>query len=697
MRSRLFLLPAAILLLAGSTVHGQKTKAPKIQSPAELFPAKTLAYAEIRQPGQLTKEIANLFKGSVLGNVPDSLAKVRAKFKDAPDRVLRDIGPFGLMLAPEVFKELGRLDGAAAALTGISERGEPEFLVVVLPGKSYAPTFLARVFMTVDRVQPIAKVEGVTLYQHYWERDDRFDDKGFRDEKDGPRQKEPRKPVRTMGGPAVAMTPTAVFIGTPDVVKDAIRRAKGKAEGESLAASELFQEARKEAASEPGLFVYANVPATMEMVEGLVKHERHGQQVLAVISKLINPKAFRAVADRLTLSKGTLRYRRTVLLDTKEKSPLLEILPNTPVNSEVLHFVPKNATAAFALSNGNGEKRFARLVEMLDVIIPMLDGRDRELPSQKLQQLEEALKVKLGKDIVGKINNVAIAVGDLMNMPMKKVVVKGRDFESMHTSPQVPVVVIVQGTNEEAAKELAELLPKFVAMMSGHQEPRISTKEIEGQSISSLALGKHESVNFGRQGNTIVLGPFPKPVAQALANGGAKNGLLADPKVAAQVKKLDEPIAVAVAKPITLVMGFFVSRAGSYTRVPAKGIEGKRFEDKSNGEKREAPPEKPEVTVTVEEAPAPLGKEGDKIMKDLKKLLAIEEPLIVSVTRKDDRLQAEASIGGLAPLVSFVTDFAVEQAIRASIARERAWEERRRAEEERRRLDFEKKRELDKK
>src|SRR5262245_50236078 len=54
---------------------GLKEKAVSIKDPAEVLPAKTLAYGEFRQPGQFLKEFADLFEGSVLGNLPDSLAK----------------------------------------------------------------------------------------------------------------------------------------------------------------------------------------------------------------------------------------------------------------------------------------------------------------------------------------------------------------------------------------------------------------------------------------------------------------------------------------------------------------------------------------------------------------------------------------------------------------------------------------------
>ena len=41
-----------------------------IKNPADVMPAKTVVYGELRQVGQLGQEIAGLFGGSALSNVP---------------------------------------------------------------------------------------------------------------------------------------------------------------------------------------------------------------------------------------------------------------------------------------------------------------------------------------------------------------------------------------------------------------------------------------------------------------------------------------------------------------------------------------------------------------------------------------------------------------------------------------------------
>jgi hypothetical protein len=712
MRSHFLLLTVTAALLGTGPALAQKT--PKIQSPADLFSANTLAYAEVRKPGQLAKEIRSLFEGSVLGNVPASLDKLRDKLakEGVPPWQLQPLGGFGLALAPEVVKEVGRLKGAAIGLMGIDKRGDPEFLAVVLPGESQAPSFFMRSFLTMAPVHPVGKVEGVTLY--------RFQARMFgRVNRDGP----PPAPQVHDTGPALAMMPGAVFVGSPEAVTEAIRRAKGKADGEALGKSEAFQEASKDEGNQPGLFAFANVPrlagfllqqarpsaprppagaGAQEQAEQaeIAEHTKRMEAAVTAFVKLINPKAFRSLSYSLTLSKGTLRYRETARLDPKEKSPLLELLPATPVNTELLHFAPKDALVVAALSNGDGEQRWTRVLEMIDTMDQLIGRTPKQfLPSQHMKKLEEALHISLAKDVAGKISNVAVAVGDLWNAPVKKIVEKGPGFESVRVGPEIPVVVIVQATDEAAAQKLSnEVLPHFVGLMAHQKEIKPTTKEVDGQTISSLKLGRHETVHYGRHGSTIVLGPFARPVAHALAAGADKKGWLAEAKAADALKKLKEPLLVAVMKPGTLLAAGLVTYTSmrhvarpAERAIPARPDAPPRPNPGDKGPEK-APPPRPQdkgVTVTIEEGPAVYSKEEAQLRKELGKLLAGEEPLVLSITRTEERIQAEMTIGGLKTLVSRLTDLGIELMFRAQAHRWRA--------EEQRRIDFDKKSEPPKK
>src|SRR5262249_53426914 len=92
------------------------------------------------------------------------------------------------------------------------------------------------------------------------------------------------------------------------------------------------------------------------------------------------------------------------------------------------------------------------------------------------------------------------------------------------------------------------------------------------------------ALHYGRSGKMIVLGPYAQRVEQALANGAKERGWLSDEKVAQRLGKLDDTIAVAVARPFTLLGGVMWSRP-----VAVEKQEGVRPSERGP---RTSPPEK---------------------------------------------------------------------------------------------------------
>src|SRR5262249_42555267 len=267
-----------------------------------VMPAKTLVYGELRHVGKLGQEIAGLFAGSALSNVPESLTKIRGKYEKAlAGSYRRDdqmIGAIGLIFAPEVIKELERMQGAAVSFTGWDDREGPEFVAVVLPGESNAPGFLFRTMLTLAPMKAAGTCEDVTLYRMYSRK---F---GQPFDKDGKRGN-PTEETREFG-PLFAMMPGALLAGSPDNIKETIRRIKGKADGPSLGQDKRFQEARKQIDDRPGLFLYGNPGEIMQTME---RHfAKDGREVLNVVKTLLNPKGFRSLSYGLGLEKGSLYY-----------------------------------------------------------------------------------------------------------------------------------------------------------------------------------------------------------------------------------------------------------------------------------------------------------------------------------------------------------------------------------------------------
>jgi hypothetical protein len=624
MRLRVLLL-ASVLFVSISPVRGQQ-----IKDPAEVLPAGTLGYVELRQPGPLAKEVAGLFKGSVLSNVPDSLARLRARPGANPMGGPQVAGMFGLLVSPEVIAELGRMQGGAVAFTSLpTDKDPPEYVVIILPGESNAPGLVMRSVLTavvsgsartspdgkVEQSQtafePVGDVEGVKLYRQV-ERQSAGPGAG---------------PDGRQSGPALAMMPGALLIGTPGAVKDVIRRAKGKAGDPSLASIKAFQEARRELGRGPGLFTYNNAAATLAALDP-DKFGPQERESIAAIKGLLNPKVLSTSASGLALERGTLTYRAAYQLNPEEKSPVLDVLPSAGVKEELLRFAPPDASLFAALGNADGEKRWEKMLDLADRAARAA-GTAGPLPSEQVGQCETGLGLKIGKDILGRIGDVAVALPG-----PRKFLPDGDKGKGGAAAP--PVLVIVRANGEEDAQALAQdVIPKTFGMATNQPNAKPAKQEVDGQEVATLTGERTPPLSFGRQGAVLVLGSDPALVAASL-NGGKKQGLLGDERVKAALKEMDGPLAFVVTKPATLgTLGamYFTLRSAAVAAPPGA-----------------KPPE------------------ADRKMEDFLRLVEKEEPLVLGLTRKPDRILLEARYTGLDALIPRLADYLAEQGMQLGVS-----------------------------
>jgi hypothetical protein len=499
----------------------------------------------------------------------------------------------GWLMSPEFVKDWQRSKGMAGGVTSVGKDGMPEGLAVILPGDSAFIGIGIRTMFISPGAKLVDTVEGVGIYRFdtdpfgpgglpfggpatrpakkkepfpppRFERKDEFkeefkkDEKKFefRNEKKDIDKKSNEEAVCCEDQPdgkqeppsaVVALLPDAFLIGTPGAVKDAIRRAKKKAEGPSLAKSEMFQEMRKKVGVAPGLFAYVNmtdvhgVPKEMAMLPGM--------EWVETMNKMVNPKAFRAYALNIGMQKGTIHYHEVLLLNPKEKSELLELLPAKAVNTELLHYAPKDAVIAMAMANDNGQKRWERLLAMIDAFVP---PPEKGKAAEHIKQMEQVLGVNIAKDIAGKITNVAFAVGDPFLAPMEEVRTVGPGFSMTNRQPKVPMLLILEAADEDAAKVLMDLIPKIGSLVAQNKKLEEKMLDIKGQTVISLRMDPTYSVHYARAGKVILIGPYGAPIAQALANGADKKGLLSDEKLADRLNaKEGTQVSLFLVKPVT--------------------------------------------------------------------------------------------------------------------------------------------------
>jgi hypothetical protein len=632
---RSFRLAFALPLLWGAAALGQE-----ITSPADVLPAGTLAYVELRQPGQLAKELAGLLEGSVLGNVPDSFAKIQGKFSAPRMRGgPAEIASAGVMAAPELVNEISRIRGAAVAITGIdkTDRNQPEFVAFVMPGESNAPGLIYRMFLATfgygyinsdgktqtefrTSMEPIGETEGVRIYQGINRRTT------FAAGPNGQRGEVKGEPIVKPEGPALArLTSGTILIGSPERLKDVIRRAKGLEKRElSLAQLKPFQDASKQVGDRPGLFVFGNPAPVLALAEEMLP--KFIQEPFAAVKKILNPAAVGGLAGSLTLDNGTLSVRWLARLDATEKSPVFEILPSKPLNADILNFAPRDALFVAAISNADGEMRWERLVQLADQVAKAVAPPNIPPPSRLIAAAEGGLGMKIGKDLLGKVEAVAFAIPSAQWLETAK---------GLQTAP--PVLAIIRATDEDAAKALAkEAIPQIIGTATLQYGMQPTEKSIGGQTVYEFAIGKSgPTLTYGRNGATLVLGMNQALVAEALTAGGKKEGFLSGEKAetaAAALKRAGEPVVLVIAKPLAIAgLAFMVQ----HTEVHKADASGK-------------------VVVEVIEQPP------DPMLAKFLQLAKGEEPLVLSLNRRPDNLLWEVSYPGLKQLVPKAVDFGVE-------------------------------------
>ena len=227
----------------------------------------------------------------------------------------------------------------------------------------------------------------------------------------------------------------------------------------------------------------------------------------------------------------------------------------------MLYFTPRDGMLTLGLNLSDGEKRWQKLLELNDDVTKARPGAaEQPKVSAALHELEERIKLNIGKDVFGKLASAAVTV-DPEAAPRPD----GRFL----------TLLVLQATDAEAAASLEkEGLPKLLGLASGKPPAAVPVKE-DGK-ISVVAAGELEGVlhtknlYLGRAGAFLVVGADPKEVASALSAGAKKAGLLGEEKTAATLKGMEDSAVVGVCSPAKGIVDLFkqMERQSTIMAVP---------------------------------------------------------------------------------------------------------------------------------
>jgi hypothetical protein len=609
----------------------------QVKDPADLLPAQTLACVEVRHPDKLAREIALLVKGSALEDMPATMAKFRAKLpKDNNFWLREELGMMAMFVSPEMLAEAGRFQGAVFALTGVSKDKGPQWVIVVLSGESNFPGLILRTYLSVDdQVRSAGEAEGVTVYQEHHRVWDAVPPAP-------PGAPPARNEPLVVEGPAMALLPGAlVFASSPDQVKDVIRRAKNKSNDPALSGLRAFRDTAK-LRERPGLFAYADLEALAGQMDAAAKALTPVQRTQwDAFKTVVNPRAFRAATASLTLQNGNLELQAQVKTVPGQTSPLMALLPDKKADTQLLQYVPRDTVMSLSLGLGDGEKRWAQIVELLDAIAKNQGDSELNLPSKAIKEMQKEYGIDFGKDVAAKI---------------KGAVVCGVAPENSWAP-----LCVVQATDASAAKYLAETALPTLAKIGGKEGEAPKKQQVDGFTVYTTAmplLSRGASVSYGSHGDVLVLGLDAERVAAALKCGSKKEGLVSNAKYAAAVKEGDGSVAVGVVSVSSAVVGFFrmmeLDQGPRFNKVaPPPGGPG-------------GPPGGPPVVPKLSER-------GEKALKELTKIMEPLPPVVFGLNRKEDTLVLEARLTGLKTVATKLIDLWVDSALERQLERQRGF------------------------
>lgn len=409
-------------------------------------------------------------------------------------------GPAGVFVKnPAFIEEIRKIRSVAATITG-GEPGRPTGVAVIVVEKESALKTLLRVFIPVNVEKRTHR--DVEIWQVR-----------------GPR-----------GEVSVAFRgEDLIILGNPVAeVEAALDRLTDGVP--SLAESPPFLLATARYREPGSLVAYTDGPKLLATLAA-IHPPRPQDQVGAKMLELdrLGSLAVRAVFGKTLTVEGEARFR--------DGTPRFARILNTPkVDPSILAWLPADTAVAAAMSVGDGGAKWAEFIKFAD---EMYDEALRagvakgERPSVGVAQLEAGLGLSLGKDVLGNIETVAIGVRT-----------PGRDRED-------PPVIAMGVKDAAAAEKTAKL---FLERLGQHVTG--APVAVERDASAALAVDKvHLSPALepacAVAGRTLVLGPTPARVRDAIAAKEAGTRIQGDVEIPEQAVKLMVVRPEAMGKALT--------------------------------------------------------------------------------------------------------------------------------------------------
>ncbi len=487
---------SAMLLLTSTSIAAEP------RDLADLFPAGTLAYAEIGNPAATSDAVAAFLKGTILA---DGLTFSHDR-RDAmrPPGALGGLaaaGELGLLVSPEMLADLKKLGGVAAGLTGFDAKtGRPNVAVAVVLGDGAVAGLLARRYLlTAPDIRRVGKVEGVAVYQNRGLTGSTPDENGKAKPVEDP------VPPQGFGEATYLYAPGIIVVGSSvPAVGDVYRRFAGLEKTPGHAASAILK-AQSEARKKAGVFFAVDAAALESQIAAAKKvsdAEWPKSEALAMVRFLLDPKQVESLTGSFRLSPDGWALTANAEVKAGGTCPLLALLSGVIADAD-------DRSGAFTVAFPPKEKRASAILGAADAIAQAM-GQAGRLPGERVAQAKKK-DFDLAGDWLPLVRSAALhnpaAVGP-------------------NAKPAYAVLVLTL-EGDAAAKAWLGIVPRVSQLISGAEKlPDPASETIRNVKVWGLV---HDGVpyHYAVAGARLILGHDRDAVA-AIANAPTTAGAKAE-------------------------------------------------------------------------------------------------------------------------------------------------------------------------
>jgi len=506
------IIAASALLIFGTTASAAESK-----DLAELFPAGTLAYAEIGQPVGTSDAFAEFVKGTLLADSVGYSHDRRDKMLP-PGMLagLKNAGEWSLFASPEMLADFKKFKGVAAALTGFDPKtGRPALAVAFVLGESRLAGFLARQYLlTAPNVRRVGKIDGIAVYQN------RGLTGAVVDENNKPQPNDDPAPAQGTAEPTYFYAPGLLVIGSNvGAVQDVYRRFAGTEKTASFATSTQLK-SQAEARKKPGVFFCADVgrlELQLTAAKKVSSAEWLKMPAVSYVRFLLNPKQVESFTGSLQLQPDGWALAASAVVQAGGTCPLLALLAGGEASFDHVRGAPVDAPGAFTVAFPAKEKRAKAILDAADAIGQAL-GHAGALPGESAAEAEKK-GFKLSAAWLPVVKSLSVILPKPSTDPKAE--------------PVYPMVILTLD-DDAAALGWLGILPKISQVLSGVEKlPDPASETIQNVKVWGLV---HDStpIHYALAGSRIILGrdrdvvakcatspanPWPKADGQPAALG----------------------------------------------------------------------------------------------------------------------------------------------------------------------------------